>query len=160
MINIELEIFIRSDKTVVWAFMSDITKALSLNRYHHQVSAESYRTIKGLKFQIEHKIFYTNTIMNATITHCQPPDILCITEEPSLNSKKGFCHKCTYQLKSEGYGTKLIYKLDGSYNNVLLDLPFKPILRVTMIEELLRIKHTIESSQPNLKMNGQNLHPV
>jgi hypothetical protein len=160
MINIELEIFIRSDKTVVWAFMSDITKALSLNRYHHQVSAESYRTITGLKFQIEHKIFYTKTIMNVAVTHCQPPNILCITEEPSLNSKRGFFHQCTYQLESEGYGTKLIYKLDGTYNNVLLDLPFKPILRVTMIEELLRIKHAIESSQPNLKMNRQSLHPV
>ena len=160
MINIDLDISIRSDKSLVWAFMSDVTKGLSMNRYHSRVITDTHKVSMGMEFLIAHKIFLNQDTMIAKVIEFSPPHEFTISEEPSDKTKIGFTHNCSYRLKKSGYGTKLSCQVTGTYGSMFLDLPFKPVLRVTIIEELLRIKLALESTQPKMDMQKHRLELV
>ncbi len=160
MIKINLDIVIRADQEVVWAFLSDISQGLAYNRFHRKIEGGgrlSFQT--GMEFTINHRFFFGEHRMTATIVECIPMQRLHIEEKPS-DSCACFRHQCIFNLSPTGEGTKLTYQVEGTYGNPFQDLPFKPVLKGIMIEELLRIKHAVESSEPTIGLKAQGLNPV
>ena len=85
--------------------------------------------------------------MVAEITNCIPPNKLCLWEYCDDDKKKGFPHKVEFQIEPDGNKCKLSYTVTGTYGGKVQDMSFKPILKGVIIEELLKIKNAIESSE-------------
>ena len=148
MLTISENITIKADVNKIWAFLTDFSISLKYNRFHTNLELPSNYSIgKMKKFNINHNFGFGNYNMVAEITECIPPNKLCISEYCIDDKKKGFSHAIEFQIESSVEKSKIYYTVTGTYGGKVQNMSFKPILRGVMIEELLKIKHAIESSE-------------
>mgnify|MGYP001162599483 FL=1 len=148
MLTISENITIKADVNKIWAFLTDFSKSLNYNRFHTNLELPSnYSVGKMKKFNINHNFGFGNYNMVAEITECIPPNRLCISEYCLNDKKKGFSHSIEFQIEPDMEKSKICYTVIGTYGSKVQDISFKPILKGVMIEELLKIKNAIESSE-------------
>ena len=113
------------------------------------------------KFKIDHNFGFGNYDMVAEITECIPPNHLCITEYCPDDKKKGFAHTIEFLIESDDEKCELNYTVSGTYGSRVQDMPFKPILKGVIIEELLKIKNAIESTEKAPKpLTSETITPI
>ena len=117
--------------------------------------------IKIIEFKIDHNFGFGNYDMVAEITDCIPPNKICLWEYCIDDKKKGFPHKVEFQIEPKGRDCILNYRVSGSYGGKVQDMSFKPILKGVIIEELLKIKNAIESSEKVPKpLTSETVKPI
>ena len=147
MITITENITIKSDVNKIWAFLTDFSLSLNYNRFHTKLELPSnYSVGKMKKFNINHNFGFGNYNMVAEVTECTPPNRLCISEYCKDEKKKGFPHAIEFYIEPHRDKAKIFYTITGTYGGRVQDMSFKPILKGVIIEELLKIKNAIESS--------------
>jgi len=147
-LTIAENITINADINKIWAFLTDFSLSLNFNRFHTQLELPAQYSIGKLKkFKIDHNFGFGKYEMVAEITNCIPPNKLCLWEYCADDKKKGFPHKVEFQIEPDGNKCKLSYTVTGTYGGKVQDMSFKPILKGVIIEELLKIKNAIESSE-------------
>ena len=152
MLTISENITIKADINKVWAFLTDFSMSLNYNRFHTNLELPSnYSVGKIKKFNINHNFGFGNYEMVAEITECTPPNRLCMSEYCKDAKEKGFPHSIQFYIEPHRDKSKIFYTVAGTYGGKVQDMSFKPILRGVMIEELLKIKNAIESSEKVLK---------
>ena len=148
MLTISENITIKADVNKIWAFLTDFSKSLNYNRFHTNLELPSnYSVGKMKKFKINHNFGFGNYEMVAEITECTPPNRLCLSEYCQGEKGKGFPHSIQFYIESHRDKSKIFYTVAGTYGGKVQDMSFKPILKGVMIEELLKIKNAIESSE-------------
>ncbi len=148
MLTIAEKITINADINKIWAFLTDFSLSLNFNRFHTKLELPAQYSIGKLKnFKIDHNFGFGKYEMVAEITNCIPPNKLCLWEYCDDDKKKGFPHKVEFQIEPDGNKCKLSYTVTGTYGGKVQDMSFKPILKGVIIEELLKIKNAIESSE-------------
>ena len=148
MLTISENITIKADVNKIWAFLTDFSMSLNYNRFHTNLELPSnYSVGKMKKFNINHNFGFGNHKMVAEITACTPPNHLCISEYCQGEKGKGFPHSIQFQIEPHRDKSKIFYTVSGTYGGKMQDMSFKPILKGVMIEELLKIKNAIESSE-------------
>ena len=148
MIKITENITINTDVNKIWAFITDFSVSLNYNRFHTNLELPSHYSVgKMKKFNINHNFGFGNYEMVAEITECTPPNHLCISEYCQGEKGKGFPHSIQFQIAPHRDKSKIFYTVSGTYGGKVQDMSFKPILKGVMIEELLKIKNAIESSE-------------
>ena len=162
MLTISEKITINADINKIWAFLSDFSLSLNFNRFHTNLELPSnYSITKMKKFKINHNFGFGNYDMVAEITECIPPNRLCLTEYCLDDKKKGFPHNIEFQIEPNGEKCELNYTVSGTYGSRVQDMPFKPILKGVIIEELLKIKNAIESSETTIKpLASKTINPI
>ena len=100
--------------------------------------------------------------MVAEITECVPPNRLCISEYCKGAKGKGFPHSIQFYIESHRDKSKIFYTVSGTFGGKVQDISFKPILKGVMIEELLKIKNAIESSDtiPKPNITPDTIKPI
>jgi len=147
-LTIAENITINADINKIWAFLTDFSLSLNFNRFHTKLELPAQYSIGKLKnFKIDHNFGFGKYEMVAEITNCIPPNKLCLWEYCDDDKKKGFPHKVEFQIEPDGNKCKLSYTVTGTYGGKVQDMSFKPILKGVIIEELLKIKNAIESSE-------------
>ena len=148
MVNITQKIYIKADINKIWAYLTDFSLSLNFNRFHTNLELPTnYSLGKMDTFKINHNFGFGNYDMVAKIKNCVPPHRLTISEYCPDNIKKGFPHTIIFQIEPALERSKLIYTVSGTYGGSVQDISFKPILKGVIIEELLKIKNAIESSE-------------
>ena len=148
MLPISENITIKADVNKIWAFLTDFSISLKYNRFHTNLELPSNYSIgKMKKFNINHNFGFGNYNMVAEVTECIPPNRLCISEYCIDDKKKGFSHAIEFLIEPGIEKSKMYYTVTGTYGGKVQDMSFKPILKGVMIEELLKIKNAIESSE-------------
>ena len=132
------------------------------NRFHTKiVLPPNYSLGKMDTFKIDHNFGFGNYEMVAKIKYSAPPSRLTITEYCPDDLKKGFPHTMDFQIEPVLQKSRLSYTVSGTYGGRVQDLSFKPILNGVIKEELLRIKHSIESSETaNKSMTTESVKPI
>ena len=152
MITITENITINADVNKIWAFLTDFSLSLNYNRFHTKLELPSNYSIGQMKeFNINHNFGFGNYNMVAKVTECIPPNRLCISEYCKGEKLKGFPHSTEFHIEPHRDKSKLFYTVVGTYGGKVQDMSFKPILKGVMIEELLKIKNAIESSDKTAK---------
>lgn len=147
MIKLEQSILVNADQQLCWAFMSDLSRSLTYNRFHIEILTEAKTTFsKGSKFEITHNFGFGNYNLDVEVMNWKPPSNMKLKEQHREDPDKGFPHKVSFVLSPKNNKTEIHYTLEGTYGNRVQDVPFKPILKGVMVEELFRIKQAIESS--------------
>ena len=148
MLTITENITINADINKIWAFLTDFSMSLNYNRFHTKLELPSnYSVGRMKKFNINHNFGFGNYEMVAEITEFTPPNRLCMSEYCKDAKEKGFPHSIEFQIKPSFEKSKIYYTVTGPYGGKVQDMSFKPILKGVMIEELLKIKNAIESSE-------------
>ena len=148
MLTITENITINADINKIWAFITDFSLSMNYNRFHKNLELPSnYSVGKMEKFNISHNFGFGNYNMIAEITECIPPNRLCISEYCKDEKGKGFPHSIEFHIEPHRDKSKIFYTVTGTYGGRVQDISFKPILKGVMIEELLKIKNAIESSE-------------
>ena len=162
MLTISEKITIKADINKSWVFLSDFSLSLNFNRFHTNLELPSnYSIAKMKKFNIDHNFGFGNYDMVAEITECIPPNRLCLTEYCPDDKKKGFPHTIAFQIEPDDEKCELNYTVTGTYGSRVQDMPFKPILKGVIIEELLKIKNAIESSETTQKpLASETINPI
>ena len=147
MLTISENITIKADVNKIWAFLTDFSISLNYNRFHTNLELPSnYSVGKMKKFNINHNFGFGNYNMVAEVTECIPPNRICISEYCNDEKGKGFPHSIEFHIEPHRDKSKIFYTVAGTYGGRVQDMSFKPILKGVMIEELLKIKNAIESS--------------
>ena len=163
MITITENITINSNINKIWAFITDFSLSLNYNRFHTNLELPSnYSVGKMKKFNISHNFGFGNHEMVAEITECIPPNHLCISEYCKGAKGKGFPHSIEFHIEPHREKSKILYTVSGTYGGKVQDMTFKPILKGVMIEELLKIKNAIESSEtiPKPNITPETIKPI
>ena len=163
MITISENITIKADVNKIWAFLTDFSISLNYNRFHTNLELPSKYSIGRMKkFNINHNFGFGNHKMVAEITACTPPNHLCISEYCQGEKGKGFPHSIQFQIEPYRDKSKIFYTVTGTYGGKVQDMSFKPILKGVMIEELLKIKNAIESSDtiPKPNITPETIKPI
>ena len=162
MLTISENIIINADVNKIWAFLTDFSMSLNYNRFHTSLELPTnYSVGKMKKFNINHNFGFGNYNMVAEITECIPPNRLCISEYCIEDKKKGFSHSIEFQIEPSNEKSKIYYTVTGTYGGKVQDMSFKPILKGVMIEELLKIKNAIESSEKASKpITTETVKPI
>ena len=90
--------------------------------------------------------------MNAQVLESFPPNKIIISEKNQDNSSSGFNHEIQFNIIKSNNQLFLEYSVKGTFNNQLINKPFKPILRAVIISELKQIKRAIESIETDRKL--------
>ena len=132
------------------------------NRFHTDIELPpNYSLGKMETFKINHNFGFGNYDMVAEIKDTMPPNRLSIAEYCPDDPKKGFPHTVDFKIDSDLKKSRLSYTVSGTYGGRVQDMSFKPILNGVMKEELLRIKHSIESSETaNKSMTSESVKPI
>ena len=162
MIIISENIIIKADVNQIWAFLTDFSRSLNYNRFHTGLELPSkYSLGKMKKFNINHNFGFGNYKMIAEITECIPPHRLCISEYCKEEKEKGFPHSMEFQIEPHRDKSKMFYTVSGTYGGKVQNISFKPILKGVVIEELLKIKSAIESSENISKpITSESIKPI
>ena len=163
MITITENITINSDINKIWAFITDFSLSLNYNRFHTNLELPSNYSIgKMKKFNIDHNFGFGNYTMVAEIMECTPPNRLCISEYCQDAKGQGFPHSIKFDIEPYRDKSKMFYAVSGTYGGKVQDISFKPILKGVMIEELLKIKNAIESSDtiPKPNITPETIKPI
>ena len=162
MIEITENINIDASINVIWAFLTDLSKSLSYNRFHNSLKLPTNYSIgKMKKFKIIHNFGFGNYEMVAKIIECQPPNTLSISEYCKNQKDKGFPHTIQFHISPNKDKSILFYTVKGTYGGRVQNISFMPILKGVMIEELLKIKSAIESSQKTPEpISSKSIKPI
>ena len=162
MVNITQKIYIKADINKIWAYLTDFSHSLMFNRFHTKiVLPPNYSLGKMDTFKIKHNFGFGNYDMVAKIKDSAPPNRLTIIEYCPDDPKKGFPHTMDLQIEPDLQKSRLSYTVSGTYGGRVQDMSFKPILNGVMKEELLRIKHSIESSETaNKSITSESVKPI
>ena len=162
MISITESISIKADRNKVWAFLSDFSMSLQFNRFHTDLELPAEYSISKMKtFTIHHNFGFGIHEMVAEIVNCNPPSLLEIKEYCKENPQKGFPHTTIYTVDESDKKCSLNCTVSGTYGAKVQDIPFKPILKGVIIEELLKIKNTIESAENSPKpLSAETINPI
>ena len=152
MLTISENIIINADVNKIWAFLTDFSMSLNYNRFHTSLELPTnYSVGKMKKFNINHNFGFGNYNMVAEVTECSPPNRLCISEYCKGEKGKGFPHLTEFLIEPHRDRSRIFYTVAGTYGGRVQDMSFKPILKGVMIEELIKIKNAIESSDKTAK---------
>jgi len=162
MLTIAERITIKADVNRVWVFLTDFSLSLNFNRFHTKLELPAEYSIgKMKKFLIAHNFGFGNYDMVAEVTDSIPPNKICLWEYCIDDKKKGFPHKVEFQIEPKGGNSILNYRVSGTYGGKVQDMSFKPILKGVIIEELLKIKNAIESSEKVPKpLTSETVKPI
>ena len=162
MLTISENITIKADVNKIWAFLTDFSMSLNYNRFHTKLELPSnYSVGKMKKFNINHNFGFGNYEMVAEITKCVPPKRLCLSEYCKNQKEKGFPHTIEFEIEPFGNQSKIYYTVKGTYGGKVQDMSFKPILKGVIIEELMKIKNAIESSEKTSKtIPSESIKPI
>ena len=148
MIKLSEKLLVKADVQKVWAFLTDVEKSLSFNRFHIDVILTSpFSVNNNSEFTIIHNFGFGNIEMTAKVIDCIPVKRISISEKPTDNASRGFMHEIIFEIYSEGKGTILNYSITGTYGGRVQNISFTPILKGVLKEEIIRIKNAIESSE-------------
>jgi hypothetical protein len=159
MIHIQHSIIVKATQPIVWAFLSDFTKSLTINHFHSRITL-SYNSKITLNssFEITHNFGVFGQLYTATIDQYEPHVLIQISEKPK--NGRGFNHTLTYELHAFEDSTRLTCSVEGSYANKLQNVIFKPVLDSITIKELVDIKSLIESSEPTDSLFTGDYNPI
>ncbi|MBC8312325.1 MAG: SRPBCC family protein [Candidatus Marinimicrobia bacterium] len=156
MIELSEKILINADVQKVWAFLTDVEKSLSFNRFHVDVILPNRFSVNNKsEFIIIHNFGFGNIEMTANVIECVSVKRITISEEVTDEASKGFPHKIIFEIYEEEKSTILNYSVNGTYGGRVQDISFMPILKGVVKEEIIKIKNAIESSEEvpeNLKV--------
>ena len=148
MIKLSEKLLVKADVQKVWAFLTDVEKSLSFNRFHIDVILTSpFSVNKNSAFTIIHNFGFGNIDMTAKVIDCIPVKRISISEKPTDSDSRGFMHEIIFEIYSEGKDTILNYSVAGTYGGRVQNISFTPILKGVLKEEIIRIKNAIESSE-------------
>ena len=162
MINITHKIYIKADINKIWTYLTDFSQSLMFNRFHTNMELPTNYSLRKMEtFKINHNFGFGNYDMVAEITDCIPPNKICLWEYCIDDKNKGFPHKVEFRIEPKGENCILNYRVSGSYGGKVQDMSFKPILKGVIIEELLKIKNAIESSEKVPKpLTSETVKPI
>ena len=162
MLTIAEQITIKADVNKIWAFLTDFSLSLNFNRFHTKLELPTqYSVGKMKKFKIDHNFGFGNYDMVAEITECIPPTKISLKEYCGDDPEKGFPHTATFEIKSGLDSCILIYTVVGTYGAKMQDLPFTPILKGVVLEELIKIKSAVESSESSSEpLITETINPI
>ena len=162
MIKLAEQITIKADINKIWAFITDFSLSLNFNRFHTNLELPAQYSIGKMKsFKIDHNFGFGNYDMVAEITDCIPPNKLCLWEYCKDDKKKGFPHKVEFRIEPKGENCILNYRVSGTYGGKVQDMSFKPILKGVIIEELIKFKNAIESTEKVPKpLTSETVKPI
>ena len=148
MIELSENLLINADVQIVWAFLTDVEKSLSFNRFHVEIQLPNQFSVNNKsKFTIIHNFGFGNIEMIAKVIDCVTTKQLVISEKASDDFSKGFPHEIKFEIFKEDSNTMLNYSVSGSYGGRVQDMSFTPILKGVLKEEIIKIKNAIESSE-------------
>ena len=148
MIELSENLLINADVQTVWAFLTDVEKSLSFNRFHVEIRLPNRFSVNNKsKFIIIHNFGFGNIEIVAKVVECVTIKQLVISEKASDDSSKGFPHEIKFEIIKEDSNTRLNYSVSGSYGGRVQDISFTPILKGVLKEEIIKIKNAIESSE-------------
>jgi len=148
MIKLSEKLLVNADVQKVWAFLTDVEKSLSFNRFHIDIILTSpFSVNNNSEFTIIHNFGFGNIEMIAKVIDCIPVKRISISEKPTENASKGFMHEIIFEISSDAKGTILNYSVKGTYGGRVQNISFTPILKGVLKEEIIRIKNAIESSE-------------
>ena len=148
MIELKETIEIHANLHVVWAFLTDVQKSLSFNRFHVEITVPgSFSVNSNSEFYITHNFGFGNYKMIAKVVDYIPAQRLSIYESIPEKGEKGFSHNISFEIISKGKKSTLSYSLNGSFGGRVQDMSFRPIFKSVMKDELKKIKVAIESAE-------------
>ena len=148
MIEISEKILINADVQKVWAFLTDVEKSLSFNRFHVQIQLPNRFSVNNKsRFTIIHNFGFGNIEMTAKVIECIPVKRIVISENPTEVTSKGFPHEIIFEIIEEGNQTYLNSSVSGTYGGRVQNISFTPILKGVLKEEIIKIKNAIELSE-------------
>ena len=148
MIKLSEKLFINADVQKVWAFLTDVGKSLSFNRFHISILLpEQFSVNNKSTFTIVHNFGFGDIEMMAKFIECIPLKRIVISENSIGEVSRGFPHTITFEIYKEDKSTALAYSVIGTYGGRVQDISFTPILKGVMKEEIIKIKNAIESSE-------------
>ena len=162
MIDLNESIIIKSDINKVWAFITDFSTSMTFNRFHKTIEIPNEYSLKTIKtFNIIHNFGFGNYKMNVKIIECAPPSLIKFYEYYKKDPKKGFSHYTTYHLLMKDDKCMINYLINGTYGSKVQDISFKPILKGVVLEELLKLKKAIESSEESTQsLTSESYKPI
>ena len=148
MIELSENLLINANVQTVWAFLTDVEKSLSFNRFHVDIRLPNRFSVNNKsEFTIIHNFGFGNLEIVARVVKCVTTKQLVISEKASDDSSKGFPHEIKFEIIKEDSNTRLNYSVSGSYGGRVQDMSFTPILKGVLKEEIIKIKNAIESSE-------------
>jgi len=148
MIELSENLLINADVQTVWAFLTDVEKSLSFNRFHVDIRLPNRFSVNNKsEFSIIHNFGFGNLEIVARVVECVTTKQLVISEKASEDSSKGFPHEIKFEIIKEDSNTRLNYSVSGSYGGRVQDMSFTPILKGVLKEEIIKIKNAIESTE-------------
>ena len=148
MIELSENLLINANVQTVWAFLTDVEKSLSFNRFHVDIRLPNRFSVNNKsEFTIIHNFGFGNLEIVARVVECVTTKQLVISEKASDNSSKGFPHEIKFEIIKEDSNTRLNYSVSGSYGGRVQDMSFTPILKGVLKEEIIKIKNAIESTE-------------
>ena len=148
MIKLSENLLINADVQTVWAFLTDVEKSLSFNRFHVDIRLPNRFSVNNKsEFTIIHNFGFGNLKIVAKVVECVTTKQLVISERASDDSSKGFPHEIKLEIIKEDSNTRLNYSVSGSYGGRVQDMSFTPILKGVLKEEIIKIKNAIESTE-------------
>ena len=148
MIELSEKLLINADVQTVWAFLTDVEKSLSFNRFHVEILLPNQFSVNNKsEFTIIHNFGFGNHEMSANVIEYVATKRLLISEKFKDDSSKGFPHEIEFEILQEDNNTQLNYSVRGTYGGRVQDISFTPILKGVLKEEITKIKIAIESSE-------------
>ena len=148
MIELSEKLLINADVQKVWAFLTDVKKSLSFNRFHINIILPKQFSINNKsEFTIIHNFGFGDIVMTAKFVECISLKRIVISENSTDEASKGFPHTITFEFFEEGKSTILLYSVTGTYGGRVQNISFTPILKGVIKEEIIKIKNAIESSE-------------
>tara|TARA_B110000438_G_scaffold111644_1_gene109537 strand:+ start:1039 stop:1524 length:486 start_codon:yes stop_codon:yes gene_type:complete len=148
MIELSEKLLINADVQKVWAFLTDVRKSLSFNRFHINIILPKQFSINNKsEFTIIHNFGFGDIEMTAKLVKCISLKCIIISENSTDEASKGFPHTITFEIFEEGESTILFYSVNGTYGGRVQNISFTPILKGVIKEEIIKIKNAIESSE-------------
>ena len=162
MIKSNSNIIIKADAQKIWHFLEDVSSSLRYNRFHKNIKVQkSYSIHSDQDIIIDHNFGFGNVPMRLHIQESLAP-IKLIIEEENINSElMAFNHISKFEIINQGDVCCLNYSVEGTFDNKVADISFTPILKAVIIEELSKIKKTIESSEHNINsFKNKQYNPI
>ncbi len=158
MIKVKSTIKINSSQLKIWNFLNDLSMGLSFNRFHKKIkSNNSFKLNANSQIIIEHNFGFGTYEMILSVLKILPNQKIIFEETPKNKSDQLFFHKTEFEIIEESQNmSTLNYDVEGTFDNKFADLSFKPILKGVMLDELIKIKIAIESSDSRTETGQYN----
>tara|TARA_Y100001970_G_C13844184_1_gene655981 strand:- start:85 stop:567 length:483 start_codon:yes stop_codon:yes gene_type:complete len=160
MIKVQSKIKIKSESEKIWSFLNNPSLVLSFNRFHKKIDIQDSFSINiDKKITIQHNFGFGLYDMELSVVDISPNNKIIFEERAIKEKDQLFNHKTTFEIKEKNNRIcELNCTVEGSFKNKFADLSFKPILKGVILDELIKIKLAIESS--DIDMNHRHYKPV